>query len=131
MSGRHFQTRACITIRVSPLDSVPHIRTHLRAVRLLLCPLQAAHLPTAAPLLPLSRFYTREAATTALDRLHLKELPDFPSTKVRIQPSQAKHKLFIGGIPHELTRDTLKELLDPVVRGGWWGDRWQAAGDRR
>ncbi|KAL4857414.1 Phototropin-1B [Chlorella vulgaris] len=62
------------------------------------------------------KFYTREAATTALDRLHLKELPDFPSTKVRIQPSQAKHKLFIGGIPHELTRDTLKDLLDPVVR---------------
>ena len=46
------------------------------------------------------------------------EVPGFPGSKVRIQPSQAKHKLFIGGIPHELTRDSLRELLEPVVKGG-------------
>jgi hypothetical protein len=65
------------------------------------------------------RFYTREAAANAMDRLHQQELPDFPGTKVRIQPSQAKHKLFIGGIPHELTREGLRAALEPVVKGGW------------
>ena len=62
-----------------------------------------------------------------MDRLHSKELPDFPSTRVRIQPSQAKHKLFIGGIPHELSREELKDMLDPIVKGeagGLAGGGW-------
>ncbi len=37
--------------------------------------------------------------------------------QVRIQPSQAKNKLFLGGIPHELTREDLFDLLSPLVKG--------------
>jgi hypothetical protein len=66
---------------------------------------------------PGRRFYTREAAITALDRLQARDLADFPGHKVRVQPSQSKNKLFVGGIPHELTREGLKELLDPIVKG--------------
>jgi len=36
---------------------------------------------------------------------------------VRIQPSQAKNKLFIGGIPHELSREGMQAVLEPRVKG--------------
>lgn len=43
--------------------------------------------------------------------------PPRPAAQVRIQPSQAKNKLFLGGIPHELTREDLFDLLSPLVKG--------------
>jgi heterogeneous nuclear ribonucleoprotein R len=63
------------------------------------------------------KYYTKEAALTAQDQLNMRELPDYPGQKVRIQPSQAKNKLFLGGIPHELTREDLFDLLGPLVKG--------------
>ena len=30
---------------------------------------------------------------------------------------QAKHKLFLGGIPHELSREELADILAPTVKG--------------
>ena len=53
-----------------------------------------------------------------MDRLHMREIPGFPGSKARIQPSQAKHKLFVGGIPHELSREDVKAELDMSVKGG-------------
>ena len=59
------------------------------------------------------KYTTKEAAVLAMDRLTGRELADFPGNRVRVQPSQAKHRLFIGGLPHDLTRET----LDGIVRG--------------
>lgn len=39
------------------------------------------------------------------------------SAQVRIQPSQSKNKLFVGGIPHDLTREALEQQLLPLVKG--------------
>lgn len=36
---------------------------------------------------------------------------------MRIQPSQSKNKLFVGGIPHDLTREVLEQQLLPLVKG--------------
>ena len=32
-------------------------------------------------------------------------------------PSQSKHKLYLGNIPRDLSKDGLKEQLDAVVKG--------------
>ena len=40
---------------------------------------------------------------------------------MRIQPSQAKHRLFIGGIPHDITRDGLEDILITRVKGASTG----------
>eukprot|EP00887_Chlorella_sp_A99_P007263 scaffold2.g7263.t1 len=63
------------------------------------------------------KFMGREAAITAMDRLSGRELADFPGHRVRVQPSQAKHRLFIGGLPHHLDRGGLEAALDGRVRG--------------
>lgn len=57
-------------------------------------------------------YKTREGALTAMDRLHGKELPDFPGQKVRVQPSQVKNRLYIGGIPHSMTKEELKDAIE-------------------
>lgn len=53
--------------------------------------------------------------------------------QVRVQQSQAKHKLFIGGIPREMQQAALEEALRGAVKGGGWqGCRGQAEeGGRR
>lgn len=38
-------------------------------------------------------------------------------TQLRVAPSQSKHKLYVGNIPKELTRDTLKEQISAVAKG--------------
>lgn len=63
------------------------------------------------------KFYSKEAAVAAQERLSGREIPDFPNSKVRIQPSQSKNKLFVGGIPHDLTREVLEQQLLPLVKG--------------
>ncbi|KAL4448889.1 hypothetical protein ABPG77_007606 [Micractinium sp. CCAP 211/92] len=63
------------------------------------------------------KFYNKEAAVAAQERLSGREIPDFPNSKVRIQPSQSKNKLFVGGIPHDLTREALEQQLLPLVKG--------------
>ena len=37
--------------------------------------------------------------------------------QLRVAPSQSKHKLYIGNIPRELSKEGFKEQLDAVVRG--------------
>ena len=37
--------------------------------------------------------------------------------QLRVAPSQSKHKLYVGNIPKELTRDTLKEQISAVAKG--------------
>lgn len=40
---------------------------------------------------------------------------------MRVQQSQAKHKLFIGGIPREMQKEQLEETLGGLVKGGCGG----------
>ncbi|KAK9905524.1 hypothetical protein WJX75_001554 [Coccomyxa subellipsoidea] len=63
------------------------------------------------------KFKTRAAATDALEKLAGKQLADFPGQNLRVAPSQSKHKLYVGNIPRELSKDALKEQLDAVVKG--------------
>ena len=37
--------------------------------------------------------------------------------QVRVQQSQAKHKLFMGGIPRETTKADLEDAINAVVKG--------------
>jgi hypothetical protein len=37
--------------------------------------------------------------------------------QLRVAPSQSKHKLYIGNIPRELSKEAFKAQLDAVVRG--------------
>jgi hypothetical protein len=37
--------------------------------------------------------------------------------QLRVAPSQSKHKLYIGNIPRELTKEQLREQLDAAVKG--------------
>uniref|UniRef100_A0A1D2A027 RRM domain-containing protein n=1 Tax=Auxenochlorella protothecoides TaxID=3075 RepID=A0A1D2A027_AUXPR len=62
-------------------------------------------------------FTTRDSATAALAQLHSTELPDHPGFKVRVQPSQSKHRLFLGGLPNSLTQAELRAVLEPALRG--------------
>lgn len=71
---------------------------------------------TAQALLHLPLLAHRPALSCT--RLHAPAPPlPRPAAQVRIQPSQAKNKLFLGGIPHELTREDLFDLLSPLVKG--------------
>ncbi|EIE23761.1 RNA-binding domain-containing protein [Coccomyxa subellipsoidea C-169] len=63
------------------------------------------------------KFKTRAAATDALEKLAGKQLADFPGQNLRVAPSQSKHKLYVGNIPRDLSKDTLKAELDAVVKG--------------
>jgi heterogeneous nuclear ribonucleoprotein R len=59
-------------------------------------------------------FTEKEAALRAMDRLSGKAMKDFPEQMVRVQPSQSKNKLWIGGLPHSMNEDALKEALAPL-----------------
>lgn len=37
--------------------------------------------------------------------------------QLRVAPSQSKHKLYVGNIPKELNKDSLKEELSAVCKG--------------
>ena len=37
--------------------------------------------------------------------------------QLRVAPSQSKHKLYVGNIPKELNKDTLKEEVSKVAKG--------------
>lgn len=37
--------------------------------------------------------------------------------QVRVQQSQAKHKLFIGGVPREMSKDDLENALKGLTKG--------------
>lgn len=63
------------------------------------------------------KYYSREAAITAMDRLNGRELADYPGQRLRVQPSQSKHRLFLGGLPHDLDRAGLEAALGDRVRG--------------
>lgn len=39
------------------------------------------------------------------------------AVQLRVAPSQSKHKLYVGNVPKELTKDTLKEELSAVAKG--------------
>lgn len=57
-------------------------------------------------------YQDREGALTAMDRLHGKELKDYPGQKLRVQPSQVKNRLFVGGLPHNMSKDEVQEALE-------------------
>lgn len=59
-------------------------------------------------------FTEKEAALRAMDRLSGKAMKDFPDQTVRVQPSQTKNKLWIGGLPHSMNQDALREALAPL-----------------
>jgi RNA recognition motif-containing protein len=59
-------------------------------------------------------YTSREGALVAMDRLAGRAMPDFPSHKVRIQPSQAKNRLFLGGLLHSLGRDDVRRELEAL-----------------
>ncbi|CAK0783223.1 hypothetical protein CVIRNUC_006422 [Coccomyxa viridis] len=63
------------------------------------------------------KYKARDAARAALDTLGGKQMADFPGQALRVAPSQSKHKLYVGNIPKELTRDTLKEQISAVAKG--------------
>jgi heterogeneous nuclear ribonucleoprotein R len=56
-------------------------------------------------------FAEKESALRAMDRLSGKPMKDFPEQLVRVQPSQTKNKLWIGGLPHSMNEEALKEAL--------------------
>ncbi|KAG7671347.1 hypothetical protein Ndes2437B_g03988 [Nannochloris sp. 'desiccata'] len=59
-------------------------------------------------------FTEKEAALRAMDRLSGKAMKDFPEQTVRVQPSQSKNKLWIGGLPHSMNQEALREALAPL-----------------
>lgn len=63
------------------------------------------------------RLHAGAASLPSTRSPHLAACPAAPTLQVRIQPSQSKNKLFLGGIPHELTREDLFDLLSPLVKG--------------
>lgn len=62
-------------------------------------------------------YKTKEAAAAATGKLNQTELIDFPGKKVSTQISQVKNRLYIGGIPRELTKESLAALLSADVKG--------------
>ncbi|CAL8471852.1 g11394 [Coccomyxa elongata] len=63
------------------------------------------------------KFKTRAAAADALEKLAGKQMADFPGQNIRVAPSQSKHKLYLGNIPRDLSKEGLKEQLDAIVKG--------------
>ena len=59
-------------------------------------------------------YATREAALSAMDRLHGREVA--PGHKVRVQPSQSKNRLFVGGLPHSYTKEAVREALEAPLQ---------------
>lgn len=63
-------------------------------------------------------FSDKEAALRAMDRLGGTEMPSHPGHRLRVQPSQAKNKLWVGGLPHHLDENAIREALEPLgLRG--------------
>ena len=62
-------------------------------------------------------YTTQESAVKALDQLDEKELPGHPGSKARVRPSQSKHKLYVGGIPPGMSKQTLQTSLESKVKG--------------
>lgn len=63
------------------------------------------------------RFATKKAAATALETLSGKELGAYPGRRLRVSPSQSKHKLYLGNIPRDAVRDDLQERLQQAAPG--------------
>lgn len=59
-------------------------------------------------------YVTKESALRAMDHLHLTEMASFPGKKVRVQPSTANNKLFVGGLPHSMDETRLREALESL-----------------
>ncbi|KAK9837452.1 hypothetical protein WJX81_003692 [Elliptochloris bilobata] len=63
------------------------------------------------------KYKTKEAATAALAKLGGRELADFPGQMLRVAPSQSKHKLYVGNVPKDMSKDDLQAMLQPLVKG--------------
>ena len=57
-------------------------------------------------------YQDRAGALTAMDRLAGREMPDFPGHKVRVAPSQAKNRIFMGGLAHSMTQEELRQAIE-------------------
>lgn len=54
----------------------------------------------------------KESALKAMDKLAGKELANFPGQRVRVAPSQAKNKLYVGNIPHSMDAEGLRNAIE-------------------
>lgn len=48
-----------------------------------------------------------------------REVKDFPGRRVNVVPSIVKNKLYVGGMPRDITREELEALLHTEVVGEW------------
>ena len=39
------------------------------------------------------------------------------AAQVRVAPSQSKHKLYVGNLPKDMSKDDLEAVLQPLVKG--------------
>ncbi|KDD72238.1 hypothetical protein H632_c3652p0, partial [Helicosporidium sp. ATCC 50920] len=62
-------------------------------------------------------FKSRDSASQALSRLGNEELPGFPGLRPRVQPSAAKNKLYVGGLPPDMSQGEVLAALRDLVRG--------------
>ncbi len=64
-------------------------------------------------------YKTREGADKAMTLLEGREVKDFPGRRVNVVPSIVKNKLYVGGMPRDITREELEALLHTEVVGKW------------
>ncbi|KAL6765092.1 hypothetical protein V8C86DRAFT_2461168 [Haematococcus lacustris] len=62
-------------------------------------------------------YKTREGADAALEKLNQAELPDHPGRKAIVVRSDVKNKLFLGGLPRDMSKEGLITLLEAGVKG--------------
>ncbi|MEW5303581.1 MAG: hypothetical protein WDW36_006260 [Sanguina aurantia] len=62
-------------------------------------------------------YKTREMAAAAIETLQLTEIAESPGRKVNLVASTVKHKLFLGNLLKEMSREELKSTLELEVKG--------------
>jgi hypothetical protein len=74
-------------------------------------------------------YKTKESADAACEKLNGGKLPEHPQRSVKVIPSNAKNKLFVGAIPNDMTEEQVLEAFKAEVQGarpgagfgGWSG----------
>lgn len=70
----------------------------------------------------------KDAADAACEKLNGGKLKDFPHRSVKVIPSNAKNKLFVGAIPNDMKTEEVEEAFKAEVQGGWplgWMGQWR------
>ncbi len=71
----------------------------------------------------------KEAADAACEKLNGGKLKDFAHRSVKVIPSNAKNKLFVGAIPNDMKQEEVEEAFKAEVQGGWTLQGWCLADD--